>query len=150
MMDLRLSDLDGHDLPQAISMAAERWVAGYNVNMRLELATIRRNLPEDVEHNVFRIAQEAVANVVKHARASAIVLTLCEDRDCIQLTLADDGAGFDTSHSFASRMGHFGIIGMRERAERSGGTFQLVSEPGAGTRIEVRIPFGRKRSLKTE
>jgi signal transduction histidine kinase len=146
MMDLRLAELEGHDLPLALSQAAHRWVAGHKVEIRLELGSIRAHLTEDMEHNLFRIAQEAVANVLKHARATAIVLTLCEDREGIQLTLTDDGGGFDTSHSFASRMGHFGIIGMRERAERSGGTFRLVSEPGAGTRIEVRIPYGRKKT----
>ena len=148
MMDLRLSELDGHDLPQALSQAAPRWVAGHGVDIRLDLGSIRGHLPEDVEHNLFRVAQEAVANVLKHARAAAIAMTLREDQDAIQLTVADDGTGFDMSHSFANRTGHFGIIGMRERAERSGGTFRLFSEPGSGTRIEVRIPCARKKATQ--
>jgi len=146
MMDLRLSELEGHDLPQALSQAAPRWVAGYEVDIRLDLGRIRAHLSEDAEHNLFRIAQEAVANILKHARAASIAVTLREDADAIELTVADDGAGFDTSHSFTSRTGHFGIIGMRERAERSGGTFRLVSQPGSGTRVEVRIPGERKTS----
>lgn len=146
VMDLRLSDLEGHDLPQALSIAAQRWVAGYGVDVKLNLGTIRRNLSEDTEHNVFRIAQEAVTNVVKHAHAKTITITLREDRENIDLTVADDGAGFDTSRISTSRTGHFGIIGMQERAERLGGTFRLSSKPGAGTRIEVRIPGARKKS----
>jgi ligand-binding sensor domain-containing protein/two-component sensor histidine kinase len=148
VMDLRMSELEGHDLAQALSRAAPRWVAGYDVDIGLDLGNIRGHLTEDVEHNLFRIAQEAVANVVKHARAKSIAVMLREDEEAIQLTVADDGAGFDTSRSFASRTGHFGIIGMRERAERLGGRFRLVSEPGSGTRIEVRVPGARKKTIQ--
>jgi signal transduction histidine kinase len=97
-----------------------------------------------VEQNLFRIAQEAVVNVLKHAKATAVSVKLSFEGSMAVLKVIDNGAGFDTSNSFSGAGGNFGILGMRERAERLGGTYLLSSEPGKGTRVEVRVPCATK------
>ncbi|MEO5923016.1 MAG: two-component regulator propeller domain-containing protein [Bryobacteraceae bacterium] len=139
MIDLRDSELQGQSLPQALSAAARRWVAGRPVEMKLDVMEMRRKLPLETEQNLFRIAQEAVANALKHAEAHSIAVQLNDAADGVVLTVADDGKGFDPSNSFSGIGGHFGIIGMRERAEREGGTFSISSEAGRGTLVEVTV-----------
>jgi signal transduction histidine kinase len=89
---------------------------------------------------VLRIAQEAVANAVKHARAKTIQVELGRENGFVYLRVKDDGAGFEAPRTFSASGGHFGIMGMRERAARCRGAFALSSQPGSGTQVEVRIP----------
>ena len=98
-------------------------------------------LPEEVAHHVFRIGQEAVTNAVNHANANQITLKLKIDPRLLSLQVADDGCGFEPEDVFTSRNGNFGLIGMRERAERLGGELRLESETGKGTRLEVTVPL---------
>jgi signal transduction histidine kinase len=84
--------------------------------------------------HLFRIAQEALANVVRHAHARRATVHLAADSHVVQLTVQDDGVGFDL------REAGMGIQGMRERALAVGGTLALHSVPGGGTRVEVRVP----------
>jgi len=94
-----------------------------------------------VEHNLLRIAQEAVTNVLNHADASTIWLRLRMEPDRLFLTIDDNGCGFELSGAFATEGGHFGLLGMRERAERLGGELDLSSELGVGTHVKVSIPL---------
>jgi signal transduction histidine kinase len=87
---------------------------------------------------VYRIAQEAIANVISHAQARTLTLELTFDPALITLLVADDGHGFDINQD--AQAGHYGIAGMRERTALLGGQFELTSMPGAGTRLAVRIP----------
>jgi len=140
MMDLRMSELQEQDLYSALSGAAQHWVAGTDVRAKVEISGIKRKLPPELEQNLLRIAQEAVVNVLKHANARTVSVSLSvQDREVV-LRIEDDGAGFDTAGTFLGPGGHFGIIGMRERAERLGGTFTLTSQAGSGTRVEVKVP----------
>ncbi len=148
LLDLRLSDLEEHKLPEALSSAAERWVAGNRIQVNLDIQEIGSGLSPDLEQNLFRIAQEAVANVVKHAKATVVSLHLAMEGGFVHLAIADNGAGFDTSNTYSSLGGNFGIIGMRERAERIGGTFSVASKPGSGTRVEVKVPSTNDRHQK--
>jgi PAS domain S-box-containing protein len=91
----------------------------------------------DVKQAVYRIAQEALHNTVKHARATRAELTLRATAVELELAVCDDGVGFDPNGSFP---GHLGLRSMRERAATLGGTLEIVSAPGAGTTIRVRIP----------
>lgn len=145
LMDLRLSDLQDQKLPEALSAAAQRWVAGHRIHVNLDIHQIHTGLSPDLEQNLFRIAQESIANVVKHAKATAVSLHLAMEGDAVLLAIADNGRGFDTSTSHSSLAGNFGILGMRERAERIGGTFSVASEPGSGTRVEVKVPSNDRR-----
>ena len=97
-------------------------------------------LDTDRQQHCVRIAQEAVANAVKHGRPSAINVTLASQNGHAVLTVHDDGAGFDPAGVFASARGHFGLLGMRERARRMGGEVSVVSAVQKGTTVEVRVP----------
>jgi signal transduction histidine kinase len=144
LIELRAPELQEQTLAQALLSAAHRWVAGSPLNMDLDIHDGQRKLPPDVEQNLFRIAQEAVVNVLKHAKATAVSVKLSFEGSMAVLKVIDNGAGFDTSNSFSGAGGNFGILGMRERAERLGGTYLLSSEPGKGTRVEVRVPCATK------
>jgi signal transduction histidine kinase/YHS domain-containing protein len=99
-----------------------------------------RRLAPQSELALFRIIQEAWANIRRHARARRAVFTFAHADDGLHVTIADDGAGFVSSDANAPD-GHWGLRGMRERAELTGGTLALTSRPGQGTRIQVCIPY---------
>jgi signal transduction histidine kinase len=98
-------------------------------------------LPDDMEQHLLRIAQEAVTNVLKHAGARTIWIKLHMEARKLNLRIKDDGRGFEQAGVFAATGGHFGLLGMRERAERLGGEMSLASHPGEGTEVEVRVPL---------
>jgi two-component sensor histidine kinase len=141
VMDLRTSELEDQDLPAALTASAHRWVAGSPVNLQLDVSGMKQKLPGDLEQNVLRIAQEAVVNALKHANARGIWIELGQDGGVLRLRVKDDGQGFEPSSPFSALGGHFGIIGMRERAARLGGEFAFASRIGSGTEIEVRVPL---------
>jgi len=141
VMDLRASALEGHDLSSAISQAAPQWTAGSPVQVRVDVEGPSRKLPEEMEQHLLRIAQEAVTNAVKHARASKVRIRLQMAQRKLKLLVADDGRGFEQTEAFSELGGHFGLLGMRERAERLGGELQLHSQPGHGTEVEVTVPL---------
>jgi signal transduction histidine kinase len=143
VMDLRASALEGHDLPAALSEAAHQWTAGSSVQIRVDVEGESRPLPEETEQHLLRIAQEAVTNAVKHARASHVSIHLEMANRKLSLRVADNGRGFEQDEAFSEVGGHFGLLGMRERAERLGGELQLHSEPGQGTEVEVTVPLSR-------
>lgn len=144
MVDLRAPELRGQAFTQALATAARHWLAGTQVQARIDVPREAIQLPPDTEQNLFRIAQEAVANALKHARAGEISLQLKEINRQLSLSITDDGIGFDTSRSLYGAGGHFGIIGMHERAERMEGSFSISSRPGGGTKVEVQIPIASK------
>ena len=141
VMDLRASALEGHDLPAALSEAAHQWTAGTAVQIRVNVAGENRPLPEETEQHLLRIAQEAVTNAVKHARASQVSIHLEMASGELSLRVADNGRGFEQDEAFSEVGGHFGLLGMRERAERLGGELRLHSEPGQGTEVAVTVPI---------
>jgi signal transduction histidine kinase len=94
-------------------------------------------LESEVEQELYRLAQEALNNVLKHAHARHVVVRLDVEHDRAILEVADDGVGFEPSLRGGDG---FGLPGMRERAERLGGTLHLESAPGAGARIRVEVP----------
>jgi signal transduction histidine kinase len=94
-------------------------------------------LPDDVALCLFRIAQEAMQNAIKHSGARNIRVQLKSDRDAIALTVIDDGAGFDVDVAAGKGLG---LLSMHERAESVGGTLRVVSRKGAGTRLQVTVP----------
>jgi signal transduction histidine kinase len=141
VMDLRASVLEGQDLAAALSSGTRIWTAGSGVDIEIELSGAPGELPQDYEQNLLRIAQEAVTNALKHAGATRIDIRLHMEAHKLFLRVVDNGRGFEQDGVFASLGGHFGLIGMRERAERLGGELMLASEPGKGTEVEVRVPL---------
>jgi signal transduction histidine kinase len=95
-------------------------------------------LPDDIALCLFRIAQEAMQNAIKHSGARTIRIQLKGDNEVIALTIIDDGTGFDVSGAAGKGLG---LISMHERAESVGGRLKVVSRTGAGTRLQVTIPF---------
>jgi signal transduction histidine kinase len=103
--------------------------------------TCDRRLPAEVEGAVYRIVQEAMNNVVRHARASTVDVRLSVDDRLAVVEIADDGIGFDPeARTIRSR--HLGLTSMRERAQAAGGTCTIASSPGAGTTVRVEVPLG--------
>lgn len=141
VMDLRASALEGQDLPAALSQAAHQWTAGSPVKVHVDVDGTGRKLPEEMEQHLLRIAQEAVTNTVKHAHAKEVWIHLAMNNGTLKMRVADNGEGFEQTDAFSEIGGHFGLLGMRERAERLGGELQLHSEPGEGTEVEVTVPL---------
>ena len=148
VMDLRASELTESDLPSALQAAARHWAAGSSTAVEIQITGAQPNLPEDVEQNVLRIAQEAVTNALKHAGAKTVWIDLHMDPRTLQLVVRDDGRGFELSGVFVLVGGHFGLLGMRERAERLGGSLEVSSEPGTGTEVRASIPLASQNGRK--
>jgi len=141
VMDLRASVLEGQDLAAALHSGAQLWTAGSSVEVKVDVTGASDALPQEFEQHLLRIAQEAVTNVLKHAGASQIWVKLHLEARKLYLRIADNGHGFEQQDAFSSLGGHFGLIGMRERAERLGGELRLASHPGEGTQVEVTVPL---------
>jgi ligand-binding sensor domain-containing protein/signal transduction histidine kinase len=141
VMDLRASALEGQDLAAAIESGTRMWTAGSGVDVSVEVTGPESQLPEEMEQHLLRIAQEAVTNALKHAGATRIAIKLHLEARNLRLRIGDNGRGFNAQDVFSSRAGHFGLIGMRERAQRLGGELRLASNPGEGTEVEVTVPL---------
>jgi signal transduction histidine kinase len=141
VMDLRATALDDTDLSGALRLGVHQWTAGSGLEIETEVVGDASGLPEDVAHHILRMAQEGVNNVVKHARASTVQLRLTVDHKRLTLLIQDDGCGFDPEGMLASSQANFGLMGMRERAERLGGEFVLHSQPGQGTELMCAVPL---------
>ena len=109
----------------------------------LEVDLAERRLPDHIELALYRIAQECLQNVVKHARATTAKLTFSADAETARLEIVDDGIGFDTfEHPLGGdEMGGYGLLSMAERAEIVGGRLNIRSRPGAGTAVTATIPL---------
>jgi signal transduction histidine kinase/streptogramin lyase len=141
VIDLRAAALEGQNLAAALHSGAQIWTAGSGVEVEVDIAEAQQVLPEEFEQHLLRITQEAVTNVVKHAGATRISVKMQLEGGKIRLCISDNGRGFDQQKAFSQLGGHFGLIGMRERAERLGGELKLASEPGQGTQILVTVPL---------
>lgn len=141
--DLRPRILDDLGLVPALEWMAENLGRNYGIDTRVEVEGTERNLPAEVQLLLFRIAQEALNNIRKHAQASAAKVNLEFEKDKVRLTVSDNGKGFEIVgrvEGLASN-GKFGIIGMYERARLLGGTLKIQSEPGKGTRVIAEAPL---------
>jgi PAS domain S-box-containing protein len=141
-LDLRPSMLDDLGLVPALRWYAQRQGELLGIGTVLSLPETLPRLPGEIETACFRVAQEALTNVARHARARRVELTLTAKARELRLTVRDDGAGFDpeAQRRAAPAGGGFGLLGMRERVELAGGEFRLASTPGAGTTVEARFP----------
>ncbi len=136
IFELRPESLETEGLVSALSKQAAATQARHELVVSTELCD-EPELPLHIKQELYRIAQEAMHNTVKHARAREVMLRLEQADDEVWLEVRDDGIGFDTSASFP---GHLGLRSMRERVANLGGTFKIESPPGSGTRICVRVP----------
>jgi signal transduction histidine kinase len=137
--DLRSEELQKKDLPAALADATKRLTADTGVEAVVDVSGPLQPLPVSVEANLLRIGQEAVNNAVRHSQATHIRVALNFDTRSVQLIISDDGCGFDTSNQIAD--GHFGLIGMRERADEIGGVLTIQSAEQRGTQITIDVPL---------
>ncbi|MBD3004399.1 GAF domain-containing protein [Streptomyces sp. 5-10] len=133
---LRPESLEAEGLVAALTQHVEALRARYGIATEAELDAEPETTPE-AKHALYRIAQESLHNVAKHARARNVRLHLLNEPGAVTLTVADDGVGFDCKGSFP---GHLGLLSMRERAREVGGTLNVDSRPGQGSRIRARVP----------
>ncbi|BCY13771.1 sensor histidine kinase [Actinoplanes sp. L3-i22] len=138
---LRPQQLDSAGLPAALDEVVETWAGLHGVRADLILTgTARRLLPE-IEATLLRTAQEALANVARHANAGRVGLTLSYMEDMVTLDVRDDGDGFEPDRPReVTATGGFGLSAMRERLARIAGTLAVESEPGGGTALSACVP----------
>jgi signal transduction histidine kinase len=136
--DLRCQLLEEGDLISALKQIVEPLVPREQTKVDFNIEGIPVRLSGPVEMNLLRIAQEAVANAVKHGHARQVSIELRYATASVCLTISDDGQGFAAAQS--SPAGHFGLLDMRERAQSMGSDLSVESEPARGTRIAVEIP----------
>jgi signal transduction histidine kinase len=140
--DLRPSVLDDLGLFSAIRWYAERHVATRGIAVRCELpGQPEPRLPAAYEIALFRICQEALNNVVRHAHAESVLVQVNAERGELRIEIEDDGRGFDRSAARADERAHWGLLGIEERAQILGGEARIDSAPGHGTRVDVRVPL---------
>jgi len=138
--ELRSPALENNDLPTALAETARRLTHETSIQAQVEVNGTFRPLAHTVEDNLLRIGQEAINNAVKHAQAQRISVNLVFDTRRVQLIVRDDGSGFDKA-ARNENGGHFGLIGMRERAEQIGGTLSIQSTNGSGTEVVAEVPI---------
>jgi signal transduction histidine kinase len=142
--ELRPPILDDLGMTAAIRKLLDDCIDRINVEGQLKIVGEEHRLRQDVEVNLFRIVQEALANVAHHAKATNVTVTIVfMDRE-VKLEIRDNGQGFVAPIN-ADGLSKFGLIGMRERTEMLGGRLKIRSSPGNGTRIEVSIPLENNR-----
>jgi two-component system NarL family sensor kinase len=136
--DLRAAPLEGRSLCDALERLAEEYGRQEEIEVAFEAVGAQRPLPVRVEAGLYRICQEALANVVRHSGARRVTVELTATPEEVRLVVEDDGAGFDPEEV---PEGRFGLVGLNERARLLDGSLRVESAPGEGTRLEVAVPL---------
>jgi two-component system sensor histidine kinase UhpB len=143
-MDLRPAALDDLGLVPALHAYAEKYSRTWPVSMNVSVTNLSRRLPADVELVLYRVVQEALSNVAKHASASNASVSLRGSRNEVTLRIEDDGVGFDAADVTPVDGSGLGLFGMRERLALVGGELEIQSSKGQGTTIVARVPLAGK------
>jgi signal transduction histidine kinase len=140
--DLRAPELEYQDLSEALANAAREAIVDAPIELRFNVRGEERRLPPLVESTVLRVGKEAAANAARHAQPKLIEIELAYGDRQLDLRVRDDGAGFSLGAGGDRRLnGHWGIAGMRERAARAGGAFEIDSTTGGGTTVSLTLPM---------
>lgn len=141
--DLRPSVLDDLGLLSAIRWYAEARFGSVAIKARVELTGEDRSLAPEIETALFRVVQEAIANIVRHAEAHNAVISVELEDAAVRIEVEDDGKGFDVEaiRRQADKAVGLGLLGMEERIALLGGRFQIESNPGGGTRLVIEVPL---------
>ena len=121
-------------------MLVHDWAISANIETSFKRIGENRPLPARIEASLYRIAQEALTNAIRHADARCLAVALTIKPDQVDLLIEDDGRGFDAAHVPKDR---YGLVGLNERVKLLGGTMQIHSSIGEGTRLEVSVPLER-------
>jgi two-component system NarL family sensor kinase len=136
VLDLRAAPLEGRTLAQALAALADELSHKDHVPVAYTATGGSRPLPLRLEAGLYRVAQEALTNAARHAQARHIRLVLVTQPGEVQLTIEDDGRGFEVGQIPKDR---YGLIGLNERTRLLGGALDLQSSPGEGTRVVVTV-----------
>ena len=143
ILDLRPSVLDDLGLQSAIRWYAERHLVSRGISVRCEFDAPDRRFPAAFETALFRVCQEAMSNIARHAHAESVLIQLSEAEGVIRIEIEDDGRGFEPDNVSHSERRHFGLMGIEERVEILGGKVKIDSAPGQGTRVRLEVPLPR-------
>jgi len=135
------SVLDRLGLEAAIRHLAARFRRTHATELRLRVSLGARPLGPQTEEAIYRVAQECLQNIARHSRATRVNISLRNADKTIKLSVTDNGAGFCAERAW-SKPKSFGLAGMRERAGLLGGTFEVRSAPGKGTKVMLELPLG--------
>jgi signal transduction histidine kinase len=151
--DLRPVALDDLGLGSALAALADRvrQASGLTIDLTVDFAyesgREASRLDRETEESIYRLVQECLSNVVKHAGASTVQVSVRESAETVEVTVRDDGIGFDG----ASPSQGFGLVGMRERVALINGSMEIETEPGEGTAVMLQLPAERQSSpLQTD
>jgi signal transduction histidine kinase len=137
---LRTQDADSGDLAIAFSRMGREFAVDDKIAYRVIAQSAARPLRPQIRDEVYRIGREAIVNAFVHAKANSVEVDIEYARRYFRILVRDDGCGIDAQVLDAGREGHWGLPGMRERAEGIGAGFKLRSRIGAGTEVELTIP----------
>ena len=141
IFDLRPTLLDDLGLVAAVDWYAKTSLAKAGIQPEVRASGLDGRLPQRVEIALYRLVQEAVANVIKHSYARRCTVSLTWSNGAVETIVEDDGRGFDPDRIGRAGEEHLGIVGMQERVRSLGGQFAIDSRPGGGTRVHIRIPL---------
>ncbi len=139
--ELRPIALDDIGLEPAIKRLADEWAQRSRLQFDLHLDLKRRRLTPAVETTLYRVLQEGVTNIVRHAGASKIGVVVRASQDGVVMMIEDDGEGFDAEAVNRASSAHLGLLGMRERLALIHGSLEIETGPGAGTTLIIRAPL---------
>jgi signal transduction histidine kinase len=149
MWALRPEALERSSVPEALQRLADRWSQESGVAASVTVIGTPHSLTPETEVTLLRVAQEALTNCLKHARARQVVMTISYMNNLVALNVQDDGVGFDPAHlrldSSKQSAGGFGLTAMRERVEQLRGTLMVESAPGEGTTLMAAVPVAVSR-----
>lgn len=139
---LRPAALEEFGLSVALSILIEEMMDDSPITAHYLTDLNNKSLPPGIEVTLYRIAQEALTNVIRHAQARSVQVALTQENHTIMMSIKDDGCGFDQHLATAvSEHRHLGLISMRERAAITGGNLTLNTAPGEGTTLLIRVPL---------
>jgi PAS domain S-box-containing protein len=139
---LHPSKLDHLGLGSAVKSLCEEYSESSKVKISFYKNGLPETLPKDLALTLFRVAQEALRNCIRHSGANSVQVVLMKARNGLRLSISDNGCGFDAKSE--STQGGLGFISMRERLHLAGGEMQVYSQPRRGTRLEVTVPLMRE------
>ncbi|MEO6726239.1 MAG: two-component regulator propeller domain-containing protein [Blastocatellia bacterium] len=145
VLDLRHQALEHDDLATALENFIAQASGDDAPKISYSVKGTSRRLADDQENNLLRIGQESVNNALRHAQARRIEVNLSFESKQVELSVRDDGCGFDLEINAQGFGGHYGLLGIRERAAQIGGELSLSSTPETGTEIKVRVKTGKLR-----
>ncbi len=134
--NLRPFELDRVGFKEAVETMALKVSETSDSRYFIDIDELEGVLSEQAQIYLYRLLQEALNNILEHAKASVVMLEIKVESGCVQVQLEDNGAGFDRNHCQRG----LGLAGMEERAKLIGGTFELTSSPGEGARLRIKIP----------